>query len=163
MSRPVVVAARPDETAVLARLHAGCFARPWDGDAVARLLAQPGAFALLGRLGGDRPVDAGFALARTAADEGEVLSVGVLPDYRRRGLARALIAGVAGRARADGADALLLEVDQRNHAAVALYRRLGSAEVARRPGYSRQAGGRPRDALVMRLALTRDPAESPGN
>lgn len=149
----VVVPARPDEIEVLARLHAGCFVQPWGAEAFARLLATPGAFALIGRCGKDAPVHAGFALARTAAGESEILSIGVLPDYRRRGLARELITTVAARVLADGGKELLLEVDQRNQAAVALYRGIGFAEVARRPGYYRQTDGKRRDALVMRLPL----------
>ncbi len=149
-----VVPARPDEIAALARLHAACFAQPWGAEALARLLATPGAFALIGRCGDDAPVCAGFALARTAAGESEILTIGVLPGYRRRGLARELITAVAARAFADGAEALFLEVDRQNQAAAALYRSVGFAEVAKRPGYYRQADGRHRDALVMRLSLT---------
>lgn len=149
-----VAPARSDEIDDLARLHAACFTTPWAADAFARLLTAPGAFALIGRCGGDIAAHAGFALARTAADESEILTIGVLPDYRRRGLARELMTAVAGRALADGADSLFLEVDRQNRAALALYRDLGFAEVARRPGYYRQADGRHRDALVMRLSLT---------
>ena len=149
----VVAPARPDEIEVLAQLHAACFAAPWGADAFARLLATPGTFALIGRCGEDAAVHVGFALARTAAGESEILTIGVLPDYRRRGLARELITAIAARALADGAEALFLEVDRQNQAALVLYRGVGFAEVARRPGYYRQADGRHRDALVMRLPL----------
>ena len=149
-----VIPARSDEIDDLARLHAACFVKPWAAGAFARLLAAPGAFALIGRCGEDLAAHAGFALARTATDESEILTIGVLPDYRRRGLARELMTAVAARALADGVESLFLEVDRQNRAALALYRDLGFAEVARRPGYYRQADGRHRDALVMRLSLT---------
>lgn len=148
-----VVPVRPDEIDRLADLHASCFERPWGPAALARLLATPGAFGLLGRLGRAPAIHVGFALGRVAAGESEILSIGVLPDYRRRGFARELIAAVGARALADGAEALLLEVDLKNHAANALYRRLGFVEVGRRPGYYRQTDGRRRDALILRLAL----------
>ena len=62
-----VAPARPDEIEVLARLHAGCFAEPWGTEAIARLLATPGAFALTGRCGGKRSVRAGFARPQAKA------------------------------------------------------------------------------------------------
>ena len=40
-----------------------------------------------------------------------------------------------------------------NHAARALYARLGYAAVGRRPGYYRRAGAPPVDALVLRRGL----------
>ncbi|MGI5523751.1 GNAT family N-acetyltransferase [Micromonospora sp. CA-259024] len=49
----------------------------------------------------------------------------VLPEARRQGLARAVIAALAGWGVSAGATHAFLQVEQRNTAAVALYRRLG--------------------------------------
>lgn len=150
---PDVVPARADQISVLADLHAACFAQPWGTEALARLLATPGAFALLGRWQDAPTVCAGFVLARTAAEESEILSLGVLPSCRRRGLARELLTAAAARALADGATQLLLEVDAGNDPATALYTSIGFIEVGRRPGYYRQADGQRRDARIMCLTL----------
>ncbi|RLP87850.1 GNAT family N-acetyltransferase [Micromonospora sp. BL4] len=51
--------------------------------------------------------------------------VEVLPEARRQGLARAVIAALADWGRSAGATHAFLQVEQRNTAAVALYQRLG--------------------------------------
>ncbi len=56
----------------------------WSATAVSDLLSMPGIHCLLASLD-DTP--AGYLLARLVEDEGEILSVGVCPAYRRQGLA----------------------------------------------------------------------------
>lgn len=133
----------------LADLHALCFDEAWSRDAVAGVLGGSGAFGLIARAG-DRA--AGFALGRSL-DECELLTMGVLPVMRRRGLARALLARVWDRAAADGAAVLLLEVAEDNRAARALYHGAGFSAAGRRTGYYRRRGGPAVTALVLRLVL----------
>lgn len=75
----------------------------------------------------------GFLLARTIADEMEVLNLAVIPDCRRRGLARRLLDEAL--ARAPGVKQCWLEVRASNHAARETYRAAGFEEVCRRLGY----------------------------
>jgi len=140
--------------AVLAALHARCFPVGWPESTLADLLSLPGGFGLLATVldnGAAQP--AGFALARVAADEAELLTIGVVPEAQRRGIARRLIAACAERAAGAGAAALFLEVGETNAAARALYDGLGFQEVGRRAAYYRQPDGRHEDALVMRRDL----------
>jgi ribosomal-protein-alanine N-acetyltransferase len=51
------------------------------------------------------------------------------------------------------AEALFLEVDEKNAAAISLYRQLGFREVGKRSYYYRSAAGPPSNALVMRRDL----------
>ena len=58
-------------------------------------------------------------------DAGFVNGIGIHPDYRRRGLARALMTASLVRAAKNGMENLVLEVDIENRGAIALYESLG--------------------------------------
>lgn len=92
----------------------------------------------------------GWAGVRVIADSADVLTVGVVPAARRRGIAHRLLVALLSEARRRGATEAFLEVRQDNHAAQALYERAGFAQVGLRPGY--YEGGRVA-AVVMRRAL----------
>jgi len=134
-------------------LHREDFARPWSGDEIAGLLDQPTVFGFKARETGQRQeVAAGFVLARLAAGEGEILTLAVARGHRRQGIGWRLMTAVLGELHGQRAEALFLEVDERNFPAIALYRRLGFREVGRRPGYYRSPEGSG-GALVMRRDL----------
>jgi len=67
------------------------FRDPWDGEALGRILALSGGFGFVA-WEADTPV--GFALARDLGNECEILSLGVLPEFRRGGVGRALLRAV---------------------------------------------------------------------
>jgi ribosomal protein S18 acetylase RimI-like enzyme len=139
------------ELDLLAELHACCFAEAWDADALAALLAMPGAFALLADLRGkqgDRPQAAGFILVRAIAGEAEILALGVQPAARRRGIARRLLTAGSAEAASRGTARIYLEVAADNLAARTLYRAVGFAQIARRAAYYRGPEGAA-SALVM--------------
>lgn len=133
----------------LAMLHAACLEEAWPAADIAALLRQPGVFAALAV--DQAPV--GFLLWRAVAGEAEILSLGVLPVARRRGIATGLLEAVTVSLLAAGVESLFLEVAQDNAAALAFYRRHGFAEVGRRPLYYRRAGGHDADALVLKLTF----------
>lgn len=136
----------------LSRLHRLCFPDdPWDRAACGEILAMPGCFGVLAWQDAE---PAGFGLALATGEVCEVLSLGVLPERRRRGIGTALLAALAREARQRGAVALLLEVAQDNVAAAALYAAQGFVAIGRRAGYYRR-GRRRVDALVLRLCLSR--------
>lgn len=131
---------------VLAQLQADCFPEDaWSTASIARLLADPAVTGLLLCEDGDEPV--GFVVVRTAADEGELLTVGVRSDRRGRGHGRRLIAAARAAAAARGAERLFLEVSEGNAPALAMYRSAGFEPVGRRRHYY----GVGSDALVLRL------------
>lgn len=88
----------------------------------------------------------GWAGIRVVADEAEILTVGVVPSTRRRGIARMLLAALLDIARERGAGTAYLEVRMDNEAARSLYASEGFAELGVRPGY--YDAGRA-DAVVM--------------
>jgi ribosomal-protein-alanine N-acetyltransferase len=87
--------------------------------------------------------DVGFLVLRSVTpDEHEILNIAVLPEARRRGVARSLMA----RALAARTGTVFLEVRESNAAARAFYLRLGFAECGRRRDYY---DGPREDAIVM--------------
>jgi ribosomal-protein-alanine N-acetyltransferase len=119
---------------------------------------MPGAFGYIAVLPGrtdaadDTPI--GFALASGAADERELLSIGVLPEYRRSGIGRQLVETIIAESTKRGAARLFLEVAEDNAAAQRLYRNLGFFAVGRRPGYYRRKSGPAVAALTLRCNLS---------
>jgi putative acetyltransferase len=62
---------------------------------------------------------------------GELKRFYVLPDHRRGGVADAILAALVSHARSRGASVLLLETGDKQHAAMAFYRRNGFREIPR--------------------------------
>jgi [ribosomal protein S18]-alanine N-acetyltransferase len=145
-----------DDTAAMALLHADDFARPWSDAEFEALLVQEPVFGYAVRpvrkSKGKPPIE-GFVLARLAAGEAEILTIVVSRTYRRYGLGRMMMDAVLRRLYSERAEALFLEVDETNIAALGLYRRLGFHDVGRREGYYSSREGRRTSALVMRRDL----------
>jgi ribosomal-protein-alanine N-acetyltransferase len=137
------------EAPAMAAVHACAFDPPWRADEFEDLLEGAGIFGFLAL--DDAPL--GAVLCRVAADEMEVLTLGVDPKVRRRGVGKALVTAALGAARQAGAATAFLEVAVDNAAGAALYAALGfRRDGVRRAYYDRGAAGKV-DALVMRLDL----------
>jgi ribosomal-protein-alanine N-acetyltransferase len=130
---------------LIAGMHHVCFAEPWTETAMAELLAMPGVY---GWLSANEQHPEGFVMARVAADEAEILTLLVLPPYRRSGLARRLLEAALGNAKMQGVETMYLEVASSNEAAQHLYNKVGFTLVGRRKAY--YASGA--DALVLAKA-----------
>jgi ribosomal-protein-alanine N-acetyltransferase len=81
--------------------------------------------------------------------EADVLTVGVIPSHRGKGIARHLMALITNWATQQGSIAMMLEVKVDNLEAIRLYESLGYAKLNVRKDYF----GAGLDALVMRLEL----------
>ena len=92
----------------------------------------------------------GFAMGKVAAGIGELESVAVAGTARRQGVGRALCLAVMDWCRAQGAEAMELEVRVGSAGAIGLYEGLGFVETGRRRGYYREPA---EDALLMRMGL----------
>ncbi len=143
---------------LVARIHAQCFFDAWDSSMIRQILGMPGAFGLVARRAGYGSI-IGFALARVAADECELLSLGVAAEHRARGVGAKLLRDSMARARDDRARWFFLEVAQDNDPALRLYRAHGLIEVGRRPDYYENADGSRTSAYTMRCALPAEPLD----
>jgi [ribosomal protein S18]-alanine N-acetyltransferase len=164
LPKPAAVSIRtvgPFDLGRLSRLHRGCFEEAWSRSDLAHLLAMPGGFGLIARLfeGGLAGLDAmrgvGFSLCRVVRDESELLSIGVAPAYRRRGVARHLLVASIERCRAVGARQMFLEVAVDNTGAQRLYHEHGFERVGLRPDYYHRPNGDRAAAYTMRCDLDR--------
>lgn len=154
MTQPSVVAAGSADIDRLAEMQATCFHEPWGAASLAKTLSLPGAFALL--LRDTTPagrIAAGFVVIQVAADQADLLTLGVIPGLRRRGHARRLLEEGIARAARLGAKTVFLEVAEDNAAALGLYRRAGFETIGRREGYYRDEDGRRIAAVTMRRAI----------
>lgn len=91
----------------------------------------------------------GYAGGWVVDGDVQILKVAVLPEMRRHGIARELLARVAGDARNLGASTSSLEVRASNAGAQALYERLGYESLGKRPRYYSDG----EDAVIMRGPL----------
>ncbi len=81
--------------------------------------------------------------------EADILTVGVVPQHRGQGIARALMARITDWAKSQGSTAMMLEVKTDNVEAISLYESLGYSQLNVRKDYF----GKGLDALVMRKDL----------
>ena len=82
----------------------------------------------------------GFIVWQTVFDESELHLIAVAPEYRRQGIASALL---------QGATRLLLEVRANNETAQQLYRKHGFQTCGRRKNYYALPDGGSEDAVLM--------------
>ena len=95
----------------------------------------------------------GYGVVSVVIDESHILNLCIHPDWQGRGLGRKLIQMLLKISRRHGAETAFLEVRESNLAALALYTRLGFAQVGRRRDYYPAIESGREDAIVMSLAL----------
>jgi ribosomal-protein-alanine N-acetyltransferase len=148
---PVVEPAGLRDAPALSQLHRASFHRGWGAGEFEQMLRDRNTLAHRLRLG--RHV-AGFVISRIAADEAEILSVAIDPDYRGRGLSRDLLRTHLGYLAGHGVGTVFLEVEENNRPARALYEKAGFSVVGRRDRYYKDSNGEQLNALVMQRSLS---------
>jgi [ribosomal protein S18]-alanine N-acetyltransferase len=137
----------PADAASLVEIERRCFSDPWSETSFREALDSPWTFGLVAHRGNGV---AGYLIGREVAGTGEVLNLAVAPDYRRHGVARALLRAALGYLRKRRVEEVFLEVRESNQSAQALYLSSGFRPVGQRAAYYRNPK---EDALVLWLAL----------
>lgn len=137
----------------LAELERVCFSAPWTRSGLAAELQNPGAVFAVAEFSGNV---AGYAGMNCVLDECYVDNVAVFPQYRRRGIARALMGSLIDAAQKRGGVFITLEARVSNVGAVALYQSLGFREAGRRPGFYSNPK---EDALILTKYLKQNEAQ----
>ncbi len=132
----------------MAEIHALCFRspRPWRADEFSELLASNGVFTCTRAKG--------LILGRLAGPEAEILTLAVVPDAQRQGIASELLDEFERTARQNGAVQLFLEVANTNQGALALYRKHQYRDAGIRKDYYASPTGQKVSALVMSKLLS---------
>ena len=135
----------------LADIHKGCFAKGWGHLEFESFFERAGVFAAIAYNRKQEKV--GFVLCWLIADQCDLLSMGVLPDYRRDGVGQLLLDFALDNAKSLDAKFMMLEVNINNAAAQALYEAQGFEKFSTRKGYYTNADGTLADAVCMRKPL----------
>lgn len=127
----------------VARIAAACFSMPWSEGAYRRELHNPQAITLVAASGN---TVFGFVNCGFVAGELTINALAVLPQYRRMGIAKALMQAVFAWTK-EICDVCYLEVRESNLAAQALYKSLGFIQNGYRANYYEQ----PDEAAVLMM------------
>ena len=133
--------------AQIAQLEKLCFSDPWSEKSIETELSCRLSLWLVA-LEEDKVL--GYVGSQTVIDETDMMNIAVHPDCRRRGIAEKLIDALICALREKGSRGLTLEVRASNAPAIALYEKLGFAQVGRRPNYYRNPK---EDALILRRSF----------
>jgi len=146
---PATIESLPD----ILQIEEACFSAPWTRKMLqAELSGNPFAHFLLAKQA--PPGDAasisivGYLCFWVVFEEVRLMNLAVIESMRRKGIARALVLQALHMGLAQAALCATLELRVSNHAAHALYQRLGFRDVTTRPTYYTHPQ---EDALLMEL------------
>ena len=128
----------------IAELEKLCFSDPWSEKSIGSELNNKLSFWLVA-MEGDALV--GYVGSQSVLGESDMMNIAVHPEYRRKGIAEALVQALVTGLSEKGNHSLMLEVRVSNAPAIALYEKLGFHQVGRRPNYYRNPK---EDALILR-------------
>lgn len=131
----------------VAELEKICFSDPWSERSIASELNNPLSLWLIAVVDGRV---AGYIGSQSVPPEADVMNVAVYPEFRRQGIAEALVRALVAELQTCNHESLTLEVRASNAQAIALYQKLDFVQVGRRPNYYRH----PReDALILQKKI----------
>ena len=128
----------------VAALEKICFSDPWSPASIASELSNP---LSLWFVAVDNGRTVGYVGSQSVLDGADMMNIAVDPDYRRQGVAEALVAALEKALKEKCVIFLMIEVRESNLPAVSLYEKLGFFLVGKLPGYYRHPK---EDALIMR-------------
>ena len=131
---------------LIAEIERCCFATPWTAEQLKS--SDDSTVFFLARV--DEKV-VGYGGMYTVLDEGYVTNIGVLPEFRRRGIGAKIVNQLIDFSKEKALSFLSLEVRVSNMAAINPYKSFGFEEVGKRKNFYRLPN---EDALIMTRYFT---------
>jgi [ribosomal protein S18]-alanine N-acetyltransferase len=100
---------------------------------------------------------AGFISGRRVVDEAEILNLAVKPDFRRKGIGKALVRELLQLVAREDVARVFLEVRSSNTSAIAFYQYQNFRQVGKRPAYYQN----PTEAALLFALLMNPPPPLP--
>ena len=133
-----------EHVAQIAELEKQCFSSPWSEKSIFGELNNPLSLWIVA-VENNRVV--GYVGSQSVLGEADMMNVAVAPEYRRQGVANALIIELISQLASRDVHSLTLEVRASNIPAITLYEKMDFAQVGRRPNYY---SAPKEDALILR-------------
>ncbi len=137
----------PSDASKIAELEKVCFSSPWSESALLDETQNQNAHFLVCKRDGQI---AGYIGCIFACDEGSITNVAVFPEFRKMGVASALINALCQDAQNKGIHTLFLEVRKSNFAALSLYEKCSFEKVGERRNFYTSPT---EDAIIMKKDL----------
>ena len=145
-----------DDLTILVDLEALTFPEdPWSPFMLADELSSPASRYWIAMDEAGVPI--GYGGVKVGGDQADVMTIGVAPRARGRGVGRAILDALIEWARQAGAVEIFLDVRPSNEGAIALYNSRGFVEIGRRPRYFRNPV---EEAVEMRAPLSEQGART---
>ena len=138
-----IIKATLDNVADIKKIEDECFSHPWSEKSIEESLENPCSHFYLAK---DKNEICGYIGIQIFSGEGYVTNVATLPQFRKKGIAKALIE----RALENEMEFLTLEVRESNIPAISLYKKLGFETVGKRPKFYRD----PEEAAILMTKFT---------
>lgn len=131
----------------LERVENCCFSEPWSRKSLEELTICEYAVYFVATSHGEV---AGYGGMYVSPGAGSINNIGVLPEYRRHGVAAELLSELIGYSKQNGITLMCLEVRASNTPAIALYEKFGFEKVALRKNFYKKPT---EDAILYNLEL----------
>ncbi len=135
----------PEEAGEAARIEKSSLSVPWSESELTLFIKNPSGVYLAAFADGKM---LGVCGGYIGAGECQITNIAVLPEYRRRGIAEALLTTLITESKSRGGAKAFLEVGENNTVAMEFYKKLGFKVISKRPRYYKNES-----ALNMALTL----------
>ena len=111
-----------DDIPMVARIEKECFSSPWSEDEIKATFSREDSIYCVVEKDG---AVIGYAAFFFVLDEGNIINIGVLPEFRKQKVGERLLEILIEHAKIRGVERLFLEVRESNKAAIGLYEKFG--------------------------------------